>query len=141
MHSRIKGFTIIELVAVIVILGTLSIFILPKLTDTDAMGRHGFKDGTIAAIRYAQKTSIAQLRTVCVNVSSTGINLTEASVVDSLACDTPVVPPSPLKAGSLLSGSSFKFLPSGATDKTGTISLLIGTEYTIKIDAVTGYVR
>ena len=58
------GFTLIELIMVIVLVGVLSVFIAPKLFNSDDFNARGFHDQTLAFLRYAQKTAIAQRRPV-----------------------------------------------------------------------------
>jgi MSHA pilin protein MshC len=57
--SRSKGFTIIELVIVTILLGILAIVALPRLFDQTGFQETGFYQDVINAFRYAQKTAIA----------------------------------------------------------------------------------
>lgn len=63
-HQR--GFTLIELIMVIVMLGVLAVFAAPRMFNSSDFYARGFHDETLALLRYAQKTAIAQRRTVCV---------------------------------------------------------------------------
>ena len=67
-HQR--GFTLIELVMVMVLLGVLSVYATPKVFSTKDFHARGFHDETLSLIRYAQKTAVAQRRTVCVNLTA-----------------------------------------------------------------------
>lgn len=53
-----RGMSLIELVAVIAILGALAVFALPRL-DTAGFDRYAFRQEVLAALRYAQKTALA----------------------------------------------------------------------------------
>ncbi len=65
-----RGFTLVELVMVIVIMGVLAVFAAPRIfSNTDFYAR-GFHDETLALLRYAQKTAVAQRRMVCVNFNT-----------------------------------------------------------------------
>ena len=85
-HSRRcvqLGFTLIELIMVIVILGVLAVFAAPKMFDNSTFTGRGLHDETLALLRYAQKSAIAQRRTVCVSFTGTGASLTVASSAGS----------------------------------------------------------
>ncbi len=57
-HQR--GFTLIELIMVIVILGVLAVFASPRIFNSNDFNARGFHDETLAMLRYAQKAAIAQ---------------------------------------------------------------------------------
>ena len=61
-----RGFTLIELVMVLVLAGVLAVFAAPRLFSTGDFNARGFQDETLSLLRYAQKAAIAQRRTVCV---------------------------------------------------------------------------
>jgi MSHA pilin protein MshC len=65
-----QGFTIVELVAVIVIIGVLAAVAGPKFIGSDAFNVRGAHGTLLAALRYAQKTAIAQRRLVYVNLNT-----------------------------------------------------------------------
>lgn len=141
-HMRhAAGFTLIELIMVLLLVGVLSVAAIPKFFDKNTFQARGFHDETLSLLRYAQKSAVAQRRTVCVSVAATGVGLTVASSAGSTTCATALVLPSPPVGGTGLGGSSFKFLASGATDQSGTIALTVAGASNISIDAVTGYVR
>lgn len=55
---RARGFTIIELITVLVIVGALAIFVAPRL-NPEGFDRYGFRKEVLSAARYAQKTAMA----------------------------------------------------------------------------------
>lgn len=65
-----KGFTVVELIAVLVIGGILAAVILPKMNAGSSFDERGFRDRVVAGLRYAQKSAIAARRTVCASFSS-----------------------------------------------------------------------
>lgn len=81
-EKKSSGFTLIELVMVIVIVGILAVFAAPRFFDRTVFESKGFADQAQASLRYAQKAAIAQHRNVCVAFTANSITLT----IDS---DTP----------------------------------------------------
>ncbi len=84
--SRMRGFTLLELIVVIVLLGILYVYAAPRLFNTSDFDAIGFHGETQAYLRYAQKTAIAQRRTVCVIFSASSVTLTIASNAASYDC-------------------------------------------------------
>ncbi len=64
------GFTVIELVMVIVLLGILSATALPKFFDVSSYRQQVFFDDTLSAVRYAQKLAVGSGCKVQVSVSA-----------------------------------------------------------------------
>lgn len=71
----IGGYTLIELVMTIVIIGILAAVAAPRLFDDGVFRSRGFADQIKSALRDAQKLAIAKNRFVCVDISKQGIAL------------------------------------------------------------------
>lgn len=71
-----RGFTMVELVTVMVIAGVLALMVAPRFSDRNAFESRGFYDQVLSTLRYAQKAAIAQNRFVCAAFSATRISLT-----------------------------------------------------------------
>src|SRR5688572_4270501 len=56
---RDSGFSLVELVTVLVIAGALAAVALPRFVDQQAIKERGFYDEAISAARYAQKFAVA----------------------------------------------------------------------------------
>jgi MSHA pilin protein MshC len=85
-HQR--GFTLVELILVMVMIGILTALAAPRIVAGSDFNVQGFHDETLAYLRYAQKTAIAQRRTVCVVFAANSTTLNMASAATATTCDT-----------------------------------------------------
>ncbi len=75
-----RGFTLTELITIIVILGIISAVAAPRFFDRNVFESRGFYDQVSSTLRYAQKAAIAQHRFVCVAITTAQtITLTQGS--------------------------------------------------------------
>lgn len=139
-----EGFTLIELIMIMVIVSILAVAVLPRFTEQSAFASRGFHDETLSLLRYAQKTAIAQRRTVCVTLNATGITLTidTDTPADGVCNTTPTMPNTP-KGGTGLSGSvgAFQYTPLGSTNQANNVNIAIAGSTGITVEAATGYVH
>lgn len=141
-----SGFTLIELIMVVVILGVLAAFAAPRIFNTDAFNAKGFHDETLALLRFGQKSAVAQRRTVCVTINGTGVTMTMFAAnpaVGTCAAASALTPPFTPRGGTGLSGtpSTFQFTPLGATDQTAAVAISVANSTPITVEATTGYVH
>ncbi len=76
---------------VLVLIGVLAVVAVPRIFNSSDYYARGFHDETLALLRYAQKSAVAQRRTVCVKFSATSpafATLTIASDAGANVCDT-----------------------------------------------------
>ncbi len=144
-RAAAHGFTLIELIMVIVILGVLAVFAAPRILNTGGFTARGFHDETLSLLRFAQKTAIAQRRTVCVTLNATGVTLTmdtDANTPADGVCDAALTLPSVPRGGVGLVGvpGAFQFIPLGSTNQAATVTITILNSTAIFVDAATGYV-
>ncbi|MFA5372157.1 MAG: prepilin-type N-terminal cleavage/methylation domain-containing protein [Sideroxydans sp.] len=64
------GFTLVELITVMVIVGILAVSVLPRFFTVSDFEDRGSADQVRAALRFAQKTAIAQRHNVSVAIST-----------------------------------------------------------------------
>ena len=64
---RLAGFTIVELVVVIVILGIIAVVVMPRLDLLSGFEERGFQDQMQSSLQYARKAAVAARRYVCVD--------------------------------------------------------------------------
>lgn len=84
-----RGFTLVELIVILIIVGILAVIAIPRFTGVAAFNTQGFTDRVMESLRYAQKQAIAKRRNVCVAFTSTSMTFTYASAAGSgAACDT-----------------------------------------------------
>lgn len=64
------GFTLIEMVMTLIIVGILAVVAIPRFFETSRFDQRGFQDELLSAIRYAQKTAVASQCPVQVNIDA-----------------------------------------------------------------------
>lgn len=89
--SKCHGFTIVELIITITIIGILAGIAIPRFVSRDAFDSVGFTDQVVSITRYAQKVAIAKRRNVCVALTANTITL---NYTNAALCDTPLALPS-----------------------------------------------
>ena len=142
---RVAGFTLLELVVTMVILGVLSAVAMAKLNQPQ-VDAAWFPDQVRAVIRLAQKQAVAQRTRILVVVSATQLSLCYATTAVSFTCAAAV---SDLRSGGAvvlnapsgisLGSTAATFAFNGLGQPSSAVSVTVGTA-TVQIAAETGYV-
>lgn len=152
--TRPHGYTMVELVTVMVVIGVLAAVALPRLTGKEFSGP-AFRAEVVSALRYAQKTSVSHRRLVCAALSANAVSLSIASGGNASACDTALALPDGSASytstdTSVVLGAAFStlyFRPSGtitsdgAGNNTVATSVTVTNQTAIAIQGATGYVQ
>lgn len=153
---RMAGFTLVELIMVMVLLGLLSIVVLPRLSGSSEFKSVGFHGEVVAALRYAQKSAVSHRRLVCADIAASSVTLTVAAANPASACGTSTLKAPNGDSAYASSSSAFiesgvgriYFQPSGSVTSDGAGTAILGKYgITVKgmlpitVEGATGYVH
>jgi prepilin-type N-terminal cleavage/methylation domain-containing protein len=85
-NSTERGFTLPELIAVLVIVGILAVVALPRLQGAVSLRDDAWRDQVVAAMHFAHKSAISHRRLVCATVGSASVALAIASANPATSC-------------------------------------------------------
>lgn len=143
-----KGFTLVELITVIVILGILSVFIVPRFMDTAVFRESAAGSEIISAARYAQQLAMARgsNHRLVIGANSYHVERNDGTPVThpdgsgnynvtvnsvTLITATPTIVFNPLGQAS--------FFDAGGNPVAATSTTINGNSFTVTIERETGY--
>jgi MSHA pilin protein MshC len=155
LRRRMRGFTMVEMVVVIVVVGVLAAYVGPQLTSALSLRDEGWRDEVLSSMRYAHKSALAHRRLVCATVGSASVSLKIATVNPASSCgSTALVGPdgntvfasSGASPGTAVSpASTLYFQPDGRVTYDGqgddprTFTITMSGASSITINGETGY--
>jgi len=148
-RNRTRGFTLVELVLVIMLAGILSAFAAVKLLDRRAIDARGFADQLTATLQFAQKAAVAQRRLMYVSIDTVTRRVRvclDAGCAQRLTApaggDLDITATGNVTLTSSTAQFSFDGLGQPSFAATQTITTSGGdASFTITIEATTGYVH
>lgn len=73
---RSHGFTLVEMVTTLIIVGIIGIFAVGRLDFNDVFEQRGVRDKVVAALQFVRKAAVAQRRYVCVVTNGGTVSFT-----------------------------------------------------------------
>ena len=146
------GFTLIELIMVMLLVGILAFAALPRFAGIQVFKTRGFFDQTLAMLRYAQKAAIAQRRDVYVNIDAAAGKICVTYAADAACAGSTLNDPAgqarfvhSAPDGTVFAAStSFSFTALGRPNPNGAHLIGVvadGATSTITVERETGYVH
>lgn len=115
-----SGFTMAELVLVIILLGILIGYAGPKMTGATGMRDDAWHDALQSALRFAQQSAVASRRLRCVQVNATSVTINMAAAnPESVGCMAHMPGPSGIV---VLSNGNYSFASTTNTAAATTVS-------------------
>lgn len=148
-----RGFTLVELVITLVLLSALAVVVVPRLGGISDFQARGFHDETLALLRHAQKSAIAQRRTVCVLFTASGARLRldadRNAGTGTGGCEADLAGPRGETPASITARGSVQYstTPGGLSfdalgrPSTGLSIQVAGASRQVTVEAVTGFVH
>jgi MSHA pilin protein MshC len=161
--ARVKGFTMVELVVVMILVGVLAALGIPRLLGDKNMEAAVFGDQVVSGLRRAQAIATSHRRVVCAGIAAQGVTMRlnacgnaglaltgladdEYATADSALAAVPMAPQAALlffQPDGRVTTDSAGTMPVGSASIaiTATVDGRANTVRTIRVEGTTGYVE
>jgi prepilin-type N-terminal cleavage/methylation domain-containing protein len=145
-RPRAAGFTLVELVMVIVITALVAVVALPKLMDTGIWRLRAFSDDLISQGLSARRMALTQRRPITATISASGVSFSYASgaLLASLSCPSTVpacIAETTVRSVTFNNGNTGSALTSTGAALDITVSNGSGYSRVIRVETETGLIR
>lgn len=141
IEHRTSGFTVVELLAVLILAGVVAVVALPKLDVIARLNADGWREQTVAGLRLAQATAVGHRRLVCASFDASGLlQLRVAAANPAIECSADLRGPDgssrfgstgPGAAVGVVPAGTLYFQPSGQLSSDGTGGNVGGREISV----------
>ena len=150
------GFTLVELIAVLMLVGVLAVVALPRLGGALALKGAAWRDQVKAGLLQGRVLAQGHRRLVCATLVTGEIRLTMASANPASACNTPIKGPdgdarwavdnnaitlTQTPAGTLYFQPDGRITSDGAGSSAVNVSITLSGETALQLTGETGHVR
>jgi len=149
----VRGFTLIELIACLVILGILAALAGPRFVGTQPFDQRGYADELLAGLRYAEAVAVASGCNVSFHVDAAGYSANQrAAAAAGNTCAAAGAYSNPVMRGdgaplagtppsdaNVAAGGTVIFGASGQVTNPPAPTLVVGP-FTLTVDPVSGFV-
>lgn len=147
MAYRHTGFTLIEMVMVLILIGVLAVVFVPRAPSKGSLTFAGQAQQLASDIRYVQALSMTRGQRYCLNLTGTGYSMTTSNCSTSVGVEHPAGATFPIALdgvtlSSNLPGGLVTFTGKGEpyTDAAATTALAMNAVITLNGDGGPGYV-
>lgn len=152
-YAVARGFTLIELIVILIIVGVLAVAAIPRFFDRQSFDARSFYDQALSMVRYGQKVAISQHTNVFFNANAASKTMCLTYVADA-GCANATGVPNPADGNkfsktapdgvTLSASTSFSFSALGKPIPDAAVSFGVvgdGMTRTITVERETGYVH
>lgn len=112
-RSSERGFTLPELIAVLIIVGVLAAVALPKFDAALTLRSDAWHDELVSGLRFAHQTATSHRRLVCATLTGGSLSLSIAATNPATSCDSTLPGPNGGAAYTSTSTSAVTLSPAG----------------------------